>query len=67
MAIVDSSSLLFERPLLRSDFRVNNKSLHAYQVDFISWERLVRSCTGFLVPYQRLEIYRIHPSARSSR
>lgn len=61
MAILDPSALLFERKLLRADLRVQKKSLAADYVDYIKWERLARSRTGFLAPYQCLEIDRIRP------
>lgn len=36
-------------------------------VEYIKWERLARSPTGFLVPYHCLEVNRVHHAARFSR
>lgn len=37
MAILNPSALLFERTIFRADFRVSNKKLTAYYVDYIKW------------------------------
>ena len=60
-------ALCFARPLLRADFRTTRKS-HSYEfVEMIKWERKTRTRTGFLVPYQMVEIDRITHRARIGR
>lgn len=64
---VHQDALLYDRPLLRADFRTHRKSFNTEFVSLIKWERLARSRTGFLVPYQMIEIDRVLHAARHER
>ena len=64
---VHSEALMFQRPLLRADFRTVRKSLNREFCQMIKWERSARSRTGYFVPYQCVEVDRIAAGARRER
>lgn len=52
MVEVSDYALLSERPSIRTDFCCHKKSNSSEYFEYIKWKRLVRSRTGYLVPYQ---------------
>ena len=62
----DQSLLGFTRPLLRAEFRF----MRRHDSDFwrqLKWERRFRSRSGFLVPYQMVEVEMIREESREGR
>ena len=65
---VSNDMLLSPRPLLRAEFRyLRRLTSPGTYWDMVRWERLTRSRSGFLVPYQCIEFERIRPSHRTGR
>lgn len=62
-----ADALFYERPILRADFRHRRRGSQHHFARDVKWERTARTRTGYLVPYQCVEIDRIHPRARPSR
>lgn len=65
---VHAGALLFQRLILRLDFRTKKRSSYTTDwYDYHKWERNARSRTGSLVPHQCIEIDRVLHDARVGR
>lgn len=61
------TALCWTRPILRAEFRYLRKSSRYQFFQAIRFERRCRSRYGYLVPYQNVEIERIHPRSLRGR